>query len=334
MSSLESTGKPRRIFVFDNPRTGSQLFNKLFAVHPQLEHVFHPLLGASMYGPERVALHLNHSAAAEEAQQQLAKQINIPDETYTLAATRLVEPTEAIEKKDKIPFIKDRIFCTLQPRLIKASITHGLDRSILPEELPGNPTMLTWDFFSGITPIILIRHPALVVPSYYRAEKAVFCLDADDEDFAAMTSLRWARILFDAHNESWKAANSDGAVNSSKCPIIVDALDVIHNTEELLPKLCELIRIDPAGIQYHWDPVPRDQWPQDPIMRGFFKDMLSSSEVQRGSTRKPEEEYMNLDTKTTEWVEEFGTETARSLRRRVDEEMTNYQYLRQFKLSV
>jgi hypothetical protein len=93
------TADQLRIFVFDSPRTCSQLFNKLFAVHPQLNHVFHPLMGASMYGPQRVTLRLKHSAAAEEAQQELAKQINLPNETYEVAAARVVETSAAIVTK-------------------------------------------------------------------------------------------------------------------------------------------------------------------------------------------------------------------------------------------
>lgn len=35
-----------------------------------------------------------------------------------------------------------------------------------------------------------------------------------------------------------------------------------------------------------------------------------------------------------EWIQEFGMADAKALRLRVDEEMANYKYLGQFKLSV
>lgn len=88
-----------RVFVFDSPRTCSQLFNKLFAAHPQLSQIFHPFMGASMYGPERVTAQLMHSSVAEEAQQELVKQVNLPDETYEVAVNRLNQSIFAIEDK-------------------------------------------------------------------------------------------------------------------------------------------------------------------------------------------------------------------------------------------
>lgn len=97
--------QPTRIFVFDSPRTCSQLFNKLFAVHPQLTQVFHPFMGASVYGPERVTLRLRHAAAADEAQAALASKADLPNETYDAAAARVVQIIDAIEKdvSDSIP---------------------------------------------------------------------------------------------------------------------------------------------------------------------------------------------------------------------------------------
>ena len=90
---------PRRIFVFDHPRTVSQMFNKLFANHEELENIFHPFMGASMYGPERMQLVLKHSSVAEDVQQDLAFNAHMETETYQVAAHRLTESIAAAEKK-------------------------------------------------------------------------------------------------------------------------------------------------------------------------------------------------------------------------------------------
>ena len=90
---------PRRIFVFDHPRTVSQLFNKLFANHDELENIFHPFMGASMYGSERMQLVLQHGSDAEDAQNDMASNAHLDSETYQVAAQRLTESIAKAEKK-------------------------------------------------------------------------------------------------------------------------------------------------------------------------------------------------------------------------------------------
>lgn len=62
-------------------------------------------------------------------------------------------------------------------------------------------------------------------------------------------------------------------------PIVVDAHYVVNDTRSLLPKLCHRVGIDPAEIQYDWEPMQKDQWPADPCMQEFYKEILRSSEV-------------------------------------------------------
>lgn len=90
---------PRRIFVFDHPRTVSQMFHRLFANHEELENIFHPFIGASMYGPERIQLTLKHCSVAEDAQEDLALNAHMERETYQVAAQRLTESIATAEKK-------------------------------------------------------------------------------------------------------------------------------------------------------------------------------------------------------------------------------------------
>lgn len=141
--------------------------------------------------------------------------------------------------------------------------------------------MLHDELFRSVQPIILIRHPALTISSYFRAEKAVFKSPPTDEAFAAMITLNWARIVFDSYAKIWENDNVHSHRGLRRHPIVIDAADIVYNTEKLMLQLCHKTGIDPDGIQYHWDPVPQDQWPKDPIMRGFFQDLLRSGGVQR-----------------------------------------------------
>ena len=75
------------------------MFNKLFANHDGLENIFHPFMGASMYGPERIQLALQHGSAAEDAQNDMALNAHLDGEIYQVAAQRLMESIAAAEKK-------------------------------------------------------------------------------------------------------------------------------------------------------------------------------------------------------------------------------------------
>ena len=90
------------------------------------------------------------------------------------------------------------------------------------------------------TPVILIRHPALMIPSYYSKQKFLFVEEAWDEEFAVIASLCWARMVFDAYSQLYQQ-RADGN-QTTKCPIIVDAHDVVYNTKAIMRKLCVLIR--------------------------------------------------------------------------------------------
>lgn len=95
----EPPASPRRICVFDHPRTVSQMFNKMFASHETLEHIFHPFMGASMYGPERIQLIFKHCDLAEDTQNDLASNAHMERETYQVAAQRLRESFATAETK-------------------------------------------------------------------------------------------------------------------------------------------------------------------------------------------------------------------------------------------
>lgn len=75
------------------------MFNKLFTSHPQLGHLFFPMIGPSMYGPERLALRLRHAPACEAAMQGLARASPLRDDTYAAAFARIEESVAAIEKE-------------------------------------------------------------------------------------------------------------------------------------------------------------------------------------------------------------------------------------------
>ena len=58
-SQPQSEHLPRHIFVFDSPRTCSNLFGKLFSADPQLDYVRHPYLLPGIRGPEKIEANMS-----------------------------------------------------------------------------------------------------------------------------------------------------------------------------------------------------------------------------------------------------------------------------------
>ncbi|KAI6865324.1 hypothetical protein KC338_g5131 [Hortaea werneckii] len=103
MASNNPISNPRRIFIFDNPRTCSHLFSKLFANHPELQLLYHPFLPAALYGPERYQQKTKHCAAADEVQREWGTSVEFREwntVTYKSANRKLVEEIEAAERQN------------------------------------------------------------------------------------------------------------------------------------------------------------------------------------------------------------------------------------------
>lgn len=97
-STIMSTKRP--IYVFDHVRSNSQLFNKLFAAHPELEQIFMPLMGASLYGPEGVFRGRKHSDTTEGAFNDLAEPSGAAaTETFKVATERLDGAVASVQEK-------------------------------------------------------------------------------------------------------------------------------------------------------------------------------------------------------------------------------------------
>lgn len=152
----------------------------------------------------------------------------------------------------------------------------------LPDSVKLNPSVLSTQFLDRVTPVFLIRHPALSIPSFLRKDITICKNQAEDEDFPIYTALFWSRLLFDSFTLRSQAHITHGtAPCPDKGPIVIDAADVIYNTVPILTALCHQLGIDFSGVQLSWDPLSKDQWPADDVLKTFFSDMFLSTGVER-----------------------------------------------------
>jgi hypothetical protein len=189
------------------------------------------------------------------------------------------------------------------------------ERQEIVAEDSGNPTVLPTQFLRGVTPIFLIRHPALVFESILRVSGPTMGAQVDDDEFPIDASLRWQRVLHD-----W-------FTNSGMHPIVLNADEIIARPA-IVQQLCEQLQLNPTGVRFGWDRVaPSIIAQQSAYQQQFFSTIQSSCGVQLDKHSAAQGLELNLDDMTIKWGDVYGLETAAALRSFVDAAMPDYEYL-------
>jgi hypothetical protein len=229
---------------------------RLFENHPDLNITDYTFLNAYYWGPECLS--------PEHSLQTLTQSGSIiPDATYQNGFNQLQKSIADAEAAGKIPFIKEHLVFIIDPQITAANVKclpNGTpyvpnarptieSSSCAPEKsisLPANPTILSNDFLTTFLPVILIRHPAKVFPSFYRASRDVFRTTVFDAGFSAHASLRWPRLIFEWYEEYYRISKTE------QRPVVIDADDMINDSRNIAEKFCTITGLDPKHVQYSW----------------------------------------------------------------------------------
>ncbi|KAI6784183.1 uncharacterized protein J7T54_004729 [Emericellopsis cladophorae] len=316
MTSNANTS-PQRIFIFDNPRCRSHLFFRLLSTHPQLKTHYHPYVLPGCQGPEKIHydIYKNNPARA-----QLVKELWEPmcsdDYTFANAERHLLDAVAAIEKEGKTLLSSEHCCYLLKSQiLIKHTNSRQLDESWATDP---NPTHLPDELWKSVTPIMVIRHPALSVPSMWRSMAGVPALanmDPMENHNYWFATLTWSRVLFEALR------------NQGRMPIVVDGEDVCTRTDEVIRGVCGGLGIDPAGVTDTWGP-----WGQSPLDHPLFVEMTRTIWESDGVKKHEAKGPVDVDGAVRSVEKEFGAEVAERMRMLIDGEMDNYRFLEQFKV--
>jgi hypothetical protein len=170
---------------------------RLFESHPDLSVTSYTFHEALYWGPE--SLLCRHSP-------QIAQRSGLaPDATYQKCFNQRRKFIADAEAAGKIPFIKGHLYYIIDPQIVadnviclsngtprilnaRPAIEDGTGAPVKPISLPANPTVLSNDFLKTLSLVILIRHPAKIIPSYYRVRDA-YGTTVFDEDFPMHASL-------------------------------------------------------------------------------------------------------------------------------------------------
>ena len=255
--------------------------------------------------------------------------------TYQAAFDKMQQQIQAVEARQRIPLIKEPIQDIVDPSIVAENVPSTaraackapmcVDRESLdttPFSSVRNPTVLPASFMQSLCPIIIIRHPALMIPSFYRISSDIHGARVDDEDFPVNATFRWSRLVYDYY-----IALQD---KESPTPIVIDSSRLLGDPETVMTQCCVRAGLDPQYLQFQWPQAMEEH--RGVVSAGtlaFRKDFLLSTKVKRNkdSGREPviEEELVS-------WREEFGEEAAEAIARYSKAAMADYEYLRQFAL--
>lgn len=244
--------------------------------------------------------------------------------------------TNTTSTQDYPLFIKNHVVQIWEPSRLSQSIWG--DALPPPFPFPGsttdddttltartNPTILSDAFLNSIQPVFIVRHPALAFESWYRTESGsgTGTVDISDRSWGFYMSYTYSRQLYD-----WFASQAAEASDGDAAPLIlVDADDIINETS--ITKLCQLCGMDPSLLRTQWDvTAPKDG--EDVTQRhlSYMGGLWNSTSIDKSKTS----EAVELDDKHQKWVTEFGQVVADELRKRSEEAMDDYLYLKSKRL--
>ncbi|KAL8738869.1 MAG: hypothetical protein Q9181_000396 [Wetmoreana brouardii] len=334
------TAVPLRIWLCSHPRTASNVLAKQFRGHPQLASKEYTFFKAFSYGPERP------SRAVGEETRPDAEQA-----TYQNGFNELQRFLSEIEQEGKIIFIKEHFYMLLDPRVAATTLNAQLripcpqvvDQNITDTApdvdvvnrnglaLRTNPSVLPDSFMRTLAPILQIRHPAIAIPSLYRAvHQAAGSVDVNSDDFARGTTFAWERIVFDWYCEHVYTQRKQTTRGHHSWPLVVDGDDLVNENERVVSAICALANLDVKGVAVKWQPANEEiKSNQSDGVNVFLSTLHSSNGIIQTGIR---EGSLSIEKEAEKWVEEFGPEIANKLREVTEATMDDYKYLMQYRI--
>lgn len=346
---------PRRVLLVSNPRTASNLLLKILALPDQ----------PNLYANEKGGYYFFNSFVATAHNNRIYKpyeQWTEHDRSEVQSALKkcfdqLEESTSDASQEGKIFFAKEHSPWFIDPIALQ-KILHLTDpfpnddanaacadspfRQEIPSFYassptfsPSNYTILPDEYLRTFHMAFIIRHPALMFPSFYRAMCKMVKLGVITQEdiggvMVANMTLRFSRLLYD-----WSMEQDDPDAR----PVVLDAYEVIHKPEAVV-KFCELTGLDASSIRFEWDNKPgsKEIGAQNVQLESTEQRTLWSPEAtsvmvstltgSSGVVKSKTPEVVDIAVEAAKWKEEFGQEVADMLEKRARDAMPDFEYLK------
>ncbi|PKX89968.1 uncharacterized protein P174DRAFT_424173 [Aspergillus novofumigatus IBT 16806] len=343
---------PQRFWLITYPRTASNLLNRILALDEQPNVLSCHDGGYFFRIPYRLMTDLKlgwlpQTEWPQEARDQLRK-------SYQKRFNDLVEHLNQGTAQGKITFFKEHLYFILDPTVRSRFLfgvdsvaeqgwkmawpsSHSIHGSHSTTDLGLNDTLLPDDILETLSPVFLIRHPALAFPCLLRAYRDLHGVEASrskhgDLEFNTVMTLRWTRRLYERYVLTREGCRYYVDNASMDRPIILDADDVITNPEVLV-RFCKLVGLDASRLRFTWESIkPEVVFATDElrIKQRMWSTLLTSEGILSGKTSHG----LDMDRETRRWKDEFGESDASKLEHRVRAAMEDYDYLKARRLQT
>ncbi|KAI1978211.1 hypothetical protein LOZ53_004575 [Ophidiomyces ophidiicola] len=337
--------RPSRFFILSNPRSTSNLFVRILNLKEQPNVAKHEQNGYFFLKASFLAKSLGTSE--KNIREWTETERSAMRQAYQDAFNDMEEYLCEAENNGKIAVVKEHCYMVLDPAF-RSKFHFGQDGATengwtldLPAKYGDNPiksegniTLLPDAFLDTWNPIILIRHPALMFPSFCRAMSDLFHINFKNLDISLKRelnlalSLTCARVIYDWYAKRLGKIDG-GKYQGESWPIVVDSDDVI-NRPELMIKLADMIGLDRDSLQFTWEKEQTENngHPISTAREIMLSTLLSSTGIisSRAATD------IDIDIEANKWREEFGEEAGKYLEDCVKAAMPDYEFLKDKRL--
>ncbi|KAK5116472.1 hypothetical protein LTR62_008021 [Meristemomyces frigidus] len=212
---------------------------------------------------------------------------------------------------------------------------------------PSNPTVVPREILERFHFTFLIRHPNRAIPSYYRCcipplvERTGFHPFMPSEagyselkklfDYCKDTGLVGPKICGQGGtaNGGTSASGQDSGIEIC----VIDADDLLDDPEGILRKYCESIGLDFRPEMLNWDNEADHEFAKAEFEKwnGFHDDAIYSKDLKprqhKAEPKSDEEMY-------AEWLEKYGKDAANMIKKCVADNVSTYEYLKQYAIKV
>ena len=335
-----------RLLLVCSPRTVSNLLLKILNLPDQANVVANKRGGYCMYDLFTTAV--NNDCLYKPVDQWTPEQKANWQRQYQDCIAELEKYSAQAADSQSVFFTKEHASWLLRPSLSAEANERENQNEILTMEIPesygdsrtfssNNITVFPDEYLRTWNLVFLIRHPALMFPSYHRAMMKMglqsMPLDWMERVMTLNTTLRWTRMLYD-----W-------SLEQGHTPYLLDAHDVITNPMVLV-RFCELTGLDAVKLRFEWDeksdhPSPANTNNSSSTTRSYELRNLAREEIMlstllhsSGVIKEKAPENIDVAAELHKWKDEFGDEVAMMIDRAVQESMPHYEYLKERRLRV
>ncbi|KIK64801.1 hypothetical protein GYMLUDRAFT_160529, partial [Collybiopsis luxurians FD-317 M1] len=180
-----------------------------------------------------------------------------------------------------------------------------------------NPTLFPDRLVAKLSPVIVIRNPMFVCPSWVRVS-STFGGTVFDTESAVIGNLRWQRILYDFYRAYYDGTDPERYKN---WPIVIDGDKLVEDPEGQMKKFCSLVGLIESGIQYSWESSDSsNRYHSDRVLGAFLGTIMES----KGDYLK----VPSLEDQVKKWTAEWNVEVAQKMKEAVISALEDYEYLR------